>query len=337
MSQSIVDQKTLTTSPKVSIIIPTHNRKALLGEAVRSCLDQTWPNVEVIIVDDGSTDGTEVFVAELLAGPWAGRVQYHRQENAGASAARNKGLEFAQGEYIQFLDSDDLLYKDKIARQVAQFEKDDSMPEGCSCFGRYGRMPQDLNATKLIGVRCSTPQDYMRRLCSGEVLVMGTPAPLWRRSFLSGRPGWRSDISHGDDLEYHLRLLADAKTMAFVEEDLYFVREHDGGRLSDSIKQYPRMQSAIQTHRIVVETIRKAGLWDASMQKGILRVARTLYSNILECGTVEDIRDYEDWVLGLVRESEYKSHLAALIYCRRLLGGRFLLMAHRIISGVRAV
>lgn len=330
----VAGQTTSLNSPKVSVIIPTYNRKGLLGEAVQSCLDQTWPDIEILIVDDGSTDGTENFVREQLGGPWGGKVQYLKQENSGASAARNKGLELAKGEYIQFLDSDDLLFENKIALQIAQLETE-LKPEGCSCFGRFGCSPQDMNATNRIGARCSTPQDYMRKLCSGEVLVMGTPAPLWRGSFLKGRPGWRTDISHGDDLEYHLRLLADAKTMAFVEEDLYFVREHDGGRLSDSVKQYPCMQSAIQTHQIVVETVRRAGVWDAPMQRGILRIARTLYSSILECGTAEDIREYEDWVLGLVRDSEYKSHLASLIFCRRLFGGRFLLMAHRILSGVR--
>jgi len=328
---------TASLSPLVSIIIPTYNRKRLLAEAVQSCLDQRYSNIEIIIVDDGSTDGTDAFVAERLAGPWAGRVQYHKQENVSASAARNRGLELAQGEYIQFLDSDDILFKDKISLQIAQLEKGDGKPEGCSCFGRFGHSAQDLSATRRIGIKCATPHDYMRELCSGKVLVMQTAAPLWRRSFLISRPGWRTDISLGDDLEYHLRLLAEVRSMAIVEEDLFLVRAHDGGRLSDARKNHPRLLSAIHTHRAVVETVRKAGIWDAPMQAGILRIARGLYANVLDCGTSKDIRTYEEWVRELARESQCASFLPLVITCRRLLGGRAVLLAHRFIMRLRAV
>lgn len=92
-----------TTSGSVSVVIAAYNRAALLPFAIDSALEQTRPPLEVIVVDDGSTDGTEAVMAQ-----YAGRVRYLRQSNAGASAARNTGLQAAVGEWVAFLDSDDL-------------------------------------------------------------------------------------------------------------------------------------------------------------------------------------------------------------------------------------
>jgi glycosyltransferase involved in cell wall biosynthesis len=104
--------------PRVSVIIPTFNRETLVAEAVRSVLDQTYCDFELIVVDDGSTDGT----AQALAPPrsMAGdRLRYIAQEHRGPSAARNAALRIATGELIAFLDSDDLWRPRKLERQVA--------------------------------------------------------------------------------------------------------------------------------------------------------------------------------------------------------------------------
>src|SRR5438132_1122109 len=93
----------------VSILIPVYNAEAFVAEAIQSALDQTWPAKEVIAVDDGSTDRSP----EILEG-FGGRVKIIEQENRGASAARNRALNQAQGEFIQFLDADDLLSPDKL-------------------------------------------------------------------------------------------------------------------------------------------------------------------------------------------------------------------------------
>jgi glycosyltransferase involved in cell wall biosynthesis len=96
---------------RISAVIPTYNRAALVGRAVQSILAQTRPPDEVLVVDDGSTDDTEAVVRRL--GP---RVTYLRQENAGASAARNHGVDAASGEFVAFLDSDDVWSPDYLAR-----------------------------------------------------------------------------------------------------------------------------------------------------------------------------------------------------------------------------
>jgi len=100
----------------VSVIIPTFNRKELLTRAVVSVLGQTYENLELIVVDDGSTDGTEEHLSSFKAD---GRFHYHYQENSGQSVARNLGISQATGEIIAFLDSDNFWHKDKLKLQLA--------------------------------------------------------------------------------------------------------------------------------------------------------------------------------------------------------------------------
>jgi glycosyltransferase involved in cell wall biosynthesis len=110
----------------VSVIIPTYNRADTVAAAVESVLNQTYPDLDVIVVDDGSTDQT----AEVLAG-MAGQITLIRQENAGPSAARNRGAAAAKGQILAFLDSDDLWLPEKIERQVALMRR--AGPDLCCC------------------------------------------------------------------------------------------------------------------------------------------------------------------------------------------------------------
>lgn len=98
--------------PLVSVILPTYNRRRFLEESVRSVLNQTYRNFEVIVVDDGSTDGTSESICSLSPA-----LRYLRQPNSGVAAARNRGLAAARGELIAFQDSDDLWHPEKLARQ----------------------------------------------------------------------------------------------------------------------------------------------------------------------------------------------------------------------------
>lgn len=108
-------------NPLVSCVVPVFDGERYLAEALDSILSQTYQPVEIIVVDDGSTDGT----AQVVAG-YGERIQYLFQENSGAPAARNRGIEAAQGEFVAFLDADDLWHKEKLARQMARF---DARPE----------------------------------------------------------------------------------------------------------------------------------------------------------------------------------------------------------------
>lgn len=106
----------------VSVIIPTYNRAHLIERSARSVLNQTYRDLELIIVDDGSTDETEQIVKSIDDS----RLLYIKQQNAGACAARNNGIEHAKGEYIAFHDSDDVWHADKLEKQIKYLKENDA-------------------------------------------------------------------------------------------------------------------------------------------------------------------------------------------------------------------
>lgn len=124
--------------PLVSIIIPAYNYGHYISEAVDSALAQTWSNCEIIVIDDGSTDSTR----EILAA-YGDRIRYHYQPNSGLSAARNTGIELARGEFLQFLDADDLLGRDSIEQRLSTLAANPTAAFAvCPCrvfVDRFGR------------------------------------------------------------------------------------------------------------------------------------------------------------------------------------------------------
>lgn len=115
-------------NPKVSVVIPTYNRADKVGKTIESALAQTFADLEVIVVDDGSSDDT----GNVLGDAFGDRIRYFAQANQGASVARNKGIEEARGEWIAFLDSDDLWEKDKLAWQLKALKQ--FGPQCCGCY-----------------------------------------------------------------------------------------------------------------------------------------------------------------------------------------------------------
>jgi glycosyltransferase involved in cell wall biosynthesis len=182
--------------PLVSIVIPVFNGKRFIGETIQSALDQTFRDFEVIVVDDGSTDGTEEIV-----GLFTNSVSYHRQENRGAGAARNLGVTFAQGEWIAFLDADDIWYPQKLTVQV-DFTK--THPNAAFVYSDMDTIDSHgvLSGTKVLSAKLSrAPRGHRRNLPSlafhgqlfpypSTVLVkrelfleIGGFSPLFRRNY----------------------------------------------------------------------------------------------------------------------------------------------------------
>ena len=125
-------------NPRVSVVIPTYNRAAKVQNAIDSVLAQTFSDLEVIVVDDGSSDGT----GEILAETYGDRIRYYAQENQGASAARNKGIAEARGEWIAFLDSDDRWKKEKLEWQFKALERNGSKCGGCYTDVQFFNHPE---------------------------------------------------------------------------------------------------------------------------------------------------------------------------------------------------
>lgn len=315
--------------PLVSIIIPTFNRKTYLYEAIESCRSQTYWNLEIIVVDDGSTDGTEDFIFSQIKSEWkADNIHVLKQINAGASRARNKGLEFASGDFVQFLDSDDLLHPEKITLQVEKIlNSRDLSLSVCNCYGLMGPLGEDRNeiAETRIGVYKGTPYEYTEVLLSRIVHGMQTSAPLWRKSFLDRNDGWREDISLGDDLEYHIRLLTNTSSIEFVSKELFWVRDHLGERLSDFKYDETKLFSSLKTYISIHETLVRKDLWTEQHQKNLLSAVRTLYYNFLANNiTNEEIIKFEVFAKVLSRKPRRFYFLPILFFLRKHLGRKLI-------------
>jgi GT2 family glycosyltransferase len=212
--------------PLVSIVMPAYNAQAYLAAAIRSALGQTWPRVEVIVVNDGSRDDT-LGVARSFTDP---RVLVLDQENRGAAAARNVGLRAAQGEFVQYLDADDLIAPDKVQLQVQRL----TGQTDCVAAGRWGRFHDDPAKAWFV------PEPFWRDLNSFDWVVsrwerssMMHPAGwLIPRPVLERAGGWDETLTLDDDGEYFGRVALASRTVLFCEGAVSFYRSGLPGSLS---------------------------------------------------------------------------------------------------------
>jgi len=202
---------------KISVIIPTYNRSQLLIDTVQSVLDQTYQDFEIIIIDDASTDDTKSVAEQLIASD--SRIRYYRQkENKRAPAARNLGLEMATGNYIQFLDSDDLLLNKKFEETVKVINgktKYDAVITQTVIFGEqdgfWGNLPNKDSANLLLS--------YVK----GDIKWQ-TAAPVWDKIFLQKIGGFKEDLWASQEYELHLRALCYSSNFFFISEPFVKVR-----------------------------------------------------------------------------------------------------------------
>ena len=172
----------------ISVVIPVYNCERYLAEAIESVLAQTHPPEDIIVIDDGSTDGSAKVVARFSP-----KVQYHWQSNAGAGAARNRGVAVARGNFLAFLDADDLWAEDKLARQCVAFASDPTLD---IVFGHI----QQFYSPELgeeIKQRLKIPVEVIRGLHAGAMLIK-------REAFL--RVGFfKTDLQLAEFVDWYAR------------------------------------------------------------------------------------------------------------------------------------
>ena len=212
------------TDGLVSTVIPVFNRGGMLREAVRSVLNQSWPSIEVVIVDDGSTDGTAE-AAAALAGDNVEKVRVVTQANGGVGAARQAGLEATSGEFVQFLDSDDLLLPDKFLTQVTALRAD---PEAGISYGKtrtneFGRMSLTPVQRTGVALRNIFPELLRSRLWD-------TSTPLYRRSALDRIGAWPRSRQL-EDWQFDAQAGAAGIKLNYVDAFVSETRNHDEPRL----------------------------------------------------------------------------------------------------------
>lgn len=218
----------------VSVIIPTYNRAHYVADALNSVQAQNRRPLEVVVVDDGSTDNTTAVVQTWIdeQADSGLRMILVEQSNAGAPAARNHGLRVSTGNWIKFLDSDDVLHPSCIERQM---EASRSLADHEIVFGDLGRM--DVSGeNKCVEVTDPPSADTdMFAYLLDHVLV--TPMPLHRRSLLEQVDGFREDIDKGQEYDLHLRLAIAG--IRFVHEPgvAYYKRSEDTTPSTETISK----------------------------------------------------------------------------------------------------
>lgn len=210
------------THPLVSIIIPTHNRAALLREAVDSALSQTYPNVEVIVVDDGSTDDTGEVLSE-----YAGQVRAVYQDNRGRSAARNVGIQASGGRFLVFLDSDDLLMPAAIQSQVDCLI---AHPDVGVVYGDgYIMDAQGLLHTLdpyVVRFPPREPEAFARSLLMRNHFVIH--AGLIRRTALPLQPVFGESLTRFEDWDLWIRMCLAGTRFVYIDQKSAVYRRHAG-------------------------------------------------------------------------------------------------------------
>lgn len=199
----------MTNNPKVSIIIPCYNYALYLPETIGSILNQTYKNWECIIVDDGSTDNSKEVAESLCAKD--NRIAYYLQKNSGPTVARNWGLKLSTGQFIQFLDADDLIENQKLEKQLLLFENDAELDVVYSNvkYFKSGNIEKQYNNMTLEG---SDP--WMKKLSGkGEPMIsaflnenlMVIHSPLFRKTLVEKWGGMDEDLYFNEDWELWTR------------------------------------------------------------------------------------------------------------------------------------
>jgi len=206
----------------VSVIIPTYNRAHVICQAIDNVFEQTYKNIELIVIDDGSTDDTQAALHN-----YGNRIRVVTQANAGPAAARNRGIEASRGEIIAFQDSDDLWKPTKLERQVTLLERLDRSVPCCLCnasFGAFNRKKQTS-----FNIACITfSHEEGLWLNVAEVLatrfVLFNQTAAIRRCAIEKVGGFDESLKYLEDYDLPLRLAVEGP-WAFIREPLVIYRE----------------------------------------------------------------------------------------------------------------
>jgi glycosyltransferase involved in cell wall biosynthesis len=200
--------------PLISCIVPAYNAERYLAEAIDSILAQTYPHTQIIVVDDGSTDGTADVVAR-----YGGRIEGHRQPNGGTSAARNRGIAAACGEFLAFLDADDLWHPEKLARQAARFEASPELTVSLTHIQNFWVAGLEAEAARF--------KEHPR---NGPVPGYSPVTMLARRAVFEQTGDFTDGLAFADSLDWFLRLREQGIGVEMLDDVLVYRRMHHANK-----------------------------------------------------------------------------------------------------------
>lgn len=216
----------------VSVIIPCFNSEEYIDGAITSVLRQTYKEIETIVIDDGSDDSSVNIISKFRD-----RIKFFSQENKGVSSARNLALKYARGEFIKFLDADDILVSDAIERQVNESTQLDKTKK----LIVYGYLAKLFDNKKSIFPKSDTlteDDDQLAYLIADNHIV--TSCPLHRRDYLLEVNGFDETLEQGEEPDLHIRLVLNGVKFIYRPTFVYYYRQHRSPDRISVKKWYPR-------------------------------------------------------------------------------------------------
>lgn len=298
---------------KVSIIIPSYNRAKLLSAAVESLQRQTYQNIEIIIVDDCSTDDTAQVVAEIEDD----RILYVKHEvNKGGGEARNTGMKYATGDYIGFLDSDDQWHKDKLERQMAVFK---TKPEVGVVYTGMKVYQGDYLVKEVIP---KYEGDLLTKLIESNCIYT-TSSILVKKKVLEEVGGFDSSLPSCQDWDLYIRL-ARVSRFGFVEDSLVLYHLHPGERISTNVKAV--VDGHMQIYHDYKDLAKAQG--KDVFQKFSIKIAKTIFRVGMLSQDKETINlARRILVEGLAKTESGSKNL--LLYVSTFMNRKFLLLLYK--------
>ncbi len=260
-------------NPKISILIPLYNSEEYIAKTIDSCLNQTYQNIEIIIVDDGSKDSSLDIVRQYKNK--YNNIKVDARENRGASAARNRAFELSIGNYIQYLDADDILHPDKIRLQMEVLKNADKRT---LVFGRWGTFHQSVENVCWKNLSVNKNYDDSKQFLidlweSGMTVVVFSW--LMSRELVEESGGWNENLSTNDDGEFSARVVNISSKILFVEDSLGYYRKDNENSLSNQISR-TALQSNLKTFETYIELMK-----DDMEKTEVRRSLALIYSRFL--------------------------------------------------------
>jgi glycosyltransferase involved in cell wall biosynthesis len=275
-------------NPKVSVVIPTYNRADKVRKGVESVLAQSFTDLEVIVVDDGSSDKT----GQTLEHAFGDRIRYYFQPNQGVSAARNKGIEEARGEWIAFLDSDDLWVKEKLECQLDALERFGPQCDACYTDVRLLNHPETRTLFQMAGPghrheeTMGVNRDVLEVLVSpgGAGMLVCISSLIARADAVRKAGGFDPGLGFYADSEFMFRL-ATLGGFCYVNRMLvWFDRSPAETRHVGSSKEWDRLEFILLENRIRLEKfLRVSDGMPAKVQRLIRTTLGSVHSGLANC------------------------------------------------------
>ncbi|MFT2007747.1 glycosyltransferase family 2 protein [Pontibacter sp. 13R65] len=229
--------------PLVSVLIPVYNSEMYIAETITSVLNQTWNNIEIVVVDDGSTDSSFTLAKAMESE----RVRVYKQTNKGACAARNFAFSVAKGEYIQYLDADDLLSSDKIEKQLQILSSSLPGTVATCVWGRFVNSVTEFKAEeKEINKNYDIPVNWLIDSWGGKGSAQ-TSVWLVPRFLIEAAGPWNEDLKINQDGEFFARVLLHAKAIKFCESVYVYYRSDNENSISKSNKSEAKAESLLSS------------------------------------------------------------------------------------------